>query len=97
VPAKTVSVNTVNIFSLSRLNELAKELPDPKKAAKAEGGYSPVIRLPIRDWNAVRDAGHPDREFEAHDNAFVEFEIMMWQDTKGKKSPRWVLRGLVAM
>lgn len=87
----------MNIFSLSHLNELAKELPDPNKAAKAGEGYSPVIRLPIRDWNAVRDAEHPDREFEAHENAFVEFEIVMWKNTKGKKIPRWVLRGLVAM
>ena len=87
----------MNIFSLSRLNELAKELPDPKKVIDADGGYSPVIRLPIRDWNAVRDADHPDREFEAHANAFVEFEIVMWKDTKGRKTPRWVLRGLIAM
>lgn len=87
----------MNIFSLAHLNELAKELPDPRKAAQAEEGYSPVIRLPIRDWNAVRDSEHPDREFEAHANAFVEFELVMWKDTKGKKSARWVLRGLVAM
>ncbi len=87
----------MNIFSLSHLNELAKELPDPTKAEQTEGGYSRVIRLPIRDWNAVHDAAHPDREFEAHDNAFVEFEIVMWKDTKGRKTPRWVLRGLVAM
>jgi hypothetical protein len=88
---------TMNIFSLSHLNELVKELPDPKKAAQSEEGYSPVIRLPIRDGKAVRDAKHPDREFEAHANAFVEFEIVMWKDTKGRKFPRWVLRGLVAM
>lgn len=87
----------MNIFSLSHLIELAKELPDPRRAAKAQEGYRPVIRLPIRDWNAVRDSEDPDREFEAHDNAFVEFEIVMWEDTNGKKSPRWVLRGLVAM
>ena len=87
----------MNIFSLSHLIELAKELPDPKKVAQVEDGYSPVIRLPIKDWNAVRDADHPDREFEAHDNAFVEFEIVLWKDTKGRKFPRWVLRGLVAM
>ena len=87
----------MNIFSMTHLNELAKELPDPKKAAQFEEGYSPVIRLPIRDWNAVRDAEFPDREFEAHENAFVEFEIVMWSDTKGVSSPRWVLRGLVAM
>ncbi len=87
----------MNIFSLSHLNELAKDLPDPKKASQLLSGYSPVIRLPIHDWNAVRDADHPDREFEAHGNAFVEFEIVLWKDTKGRKSPRWVLRGLVAM
>ena len=87
----------MNIFSLSHLNELAKELPDPKEAGLTEDGYSPVIRLPIRDWNAFRDADHPGREFEAHENAYVEFEIVMWKDTKGVSSPRWVLRGLVAM
>lgn len=87
----------MNIFSLSHLNELANELPDPGKVSRAEDGYRPVIRLPIRNWDAVRDAEHPDREFEAHENAFVEFEVVMWKDTKGKKTPRWVLRGLVAM
>jgi hypothetical protein len=87
----------MNLFSLSHLNELAKELPDPAKAELAEDGYRPVIRLPIRDWNAVRDADHPDLEFEAHENAYVEFEMVMWKDTKGVSFPRWVLRGLVAM
>ena len=87
----------MNLFSLEHLNELAKELPDPAKVQHAENGYRPVIRLPMRDWNAVRDADHPDREFEAHPNAYVEFEIVMWKDTKGVSSPRWVLRGLVAM
>jgi len=87
----------MNIFSLSHLNELAETLPDPREAAQAEGGRNAVIRLPIRDWNAVRDAEHPDREFEAHINAFVEFEIVQWKDTKGISAPRWVLRGLVAM
>jgi hypothetical protein len=87
----------MNIFSLAHLNELAKELPDPKNTMRAEGGYTPVIRLPILDWNAVCDADHPDREFEAHANAYVEFEIVMWKDTQGLNSPRWVLRGLVAM
>ena len=87
----------MNIFSLAHLNEVVKELPDPKEAAPAEGGYSTVIRLPIHDWNALRDADHPDREFEAHENDYVEFEIVMWKDTKGVSFPRWVLRGLVAM
>jgi hypothetical protein len=88
---------TMNLFSLSHLNELAKELPDPRKAALAEKGYSPVIRLPIRPWDARREADHPEREFEAHAAAFVEFEIVYWKDTRGVSSPRWVLRGLVAM
>ena len=49
----------MNIFSLTHLDELVKQLPDPNTAAHTEGGYSPVIRLPIRgDWNAVRDADH---------------------------------------
>ena len=87
----------MNIFSLTHLNELANELPDPLKAAQAEDGYSAVIRLPIRDWNAVRDADHPDRDFEDHENAYVEFEIIMMKGAKGAICPRWVLRGLVAM
>jgi len=87
----------MNLFSLTHLNELALGLPDPRESENSEQGYSPVIRLPIQDWNAVRDADHPDREFEAHDNAYVEFEIVMWKDTTGASFPRWVLRGLVAM
>ena len=87
----------MNLFSLSHLNELAKELPDPRMAAPAAKGYSPVIRLPIRPWDARREADHPEREFEAHAAAFVEFELVHWKDTRGMSSPRWVLRGLVAM
>ena len=87
----------MNIFSLTHLDELVKELPDPMKAVHSEDGYSAVIRLPIRDWNAVRDADHPDRDFEDHENAYVEFEIIMMKDAKGVICPRWVLRGLVAM
>ena len=56
-----------------------------------------MIRLPIRDWNAVRDADHPDCDFEDHENAYVEFEIIMMKGAKGVICPRWVLRGLVAM
>jgi len=87
----------MNIFSLSHLNELAKELPDPIRAIEAEEGYSRVLRLPIYDWNAVRNSDYPDRDFDNHENAFVEFEIMMLKDAKGESTPRWVLRGLVAM
>ena len=87
----------MNIFSLTHLDELVKKLPDPKKAAEADVGYSPVIRVPIRDWNAVRDADHPDSDFEEHENPYVEFEIVMLNNPKGVKCPRWVLRGLVAM
>jgi hypothetical protein len=87
----------MNIFSLSHLLELVKELPDPKQFVNANRGRSFVIRLPVRDWDAVRDADHPDREFEAHENAYVEFEIIQWKNTKGVSAPRWVLRGLVAM
>jgi hypothetical protein len=87
----------MNIFSLSHLLELVKELPDPKQFINANRGRSSVIRLPVRDWDAVRDADHPDREFEAHENAYVEFEIIQWKNTKGVSVPRWVLRGLVAM
>lgn len=87
----------MNIFSLPHLLELAKELPDPKEVANAEQGRGAVIRLPLKDWDAVRDADHSDREFDAHENVYVEFEIVHWKDTKGVSSPRWVLRGLVAM
>jgi len=87
----------MNIFSLTHLDELVKELPDPEKAERTEDGYAPVIRLPILDWNAYRDADHPDRDFEDHENAYVEFEIMKLKDLMGVSTPRWVLRGLVAM
>jgi hypothetical protein len=79
------------------LIELAAQLPNPLEAAQADAGYNAVIRLPIPDWDSVRDAEHPDREFEAHDNAYVEFEMLMRKDTKGVNSPHWVLRSLVAM
>ena len=81
----------MKLFSLAHLTELAKELPDPATA------QHPVLRLPLRDWDAVRDADCPDREFEAHQDAYIEFEIVRWKDTRGASHPRWVLRGLVAM
>ena len=87
----------MKIFSLSHLIELAAQLPDPIKVVHAEAGYNAVIRLPLRDWDAVRDAAHPEREFEAHENPFVEFEIVPWKNTRGVTAPRWVLRGLVAI
>jgi hypothetical protein len=43
------------------------------------------------------DADHPEREFEAHKDAFVEFEILPWKDTRGLITARWVLRGLAAV
>jgi hypothetical protein len=87
----------MKIFSLSHINELAAHLPDPLEATQAEAGYNAVLRLPLLDWDAVRDADHPEREFEAHKETFVEFEIVPWRDTKGATAPRWVLRGLVAI
>ena len=87
----------MKIFSLSHLLELAKELPDPQHFIHSERHRSSVIRIPIRDWDAIRDADHPEREFDAHENAYVEFEIVHWKNTKGVSAPRWVLRGLVAM
>lgn len=77
--------------------ELAAQLPDPAEAANADSGYSTVLRLPMPDWDAVNDAKHPEREFDAHENNFVEFEIVPWTDTRGMTTPRWVLRGLVAI
>jgi hypothetical protein len=87
----------MKIFSLSHLVELAAQLPDPAKAEHAEAGYNDVIRLPIHDWDAIRDAEHPEREFEAHEDHFVEFEMIPWKNTKGAAASRWVLRGLVAI
>jgi hypothetical protein len=77
--------------------ELATQLPDPAQAACAETGYNTVVRLPVLDWDAVRDVDHPEREFDAHENPFVEFELLQWKNTKGHTVPRWVLRGLVAI
>ena len=87
----------MNIFSLSHVVELAKQLPDPKEVVESERGYNRVVRLPLRDWAAVLDIEHPEREFDAHANAYVEFELVEWKDTRGVSSPRWVLRGLVAI
>lgn len=87
----------MKIFSLSHVIELSKLLPDPAAALRSESGYNAVIRLPVLDWDAVRDADHPEREFDAHENTFVEFELIQWKDTRGRTIPRWVLRGLVAV
>jgi hypothetical protein len=81
----------MNIFSLTHLNSLAKQLPDPLLAK------NPVIRIPLEKWDAIRDADHPAGEFEDHLNPYVEFEIVNWKNIKGVASRRWVLRGLVAM
>ncbi len=81
----------MNIFSLAHLNMLAKQLPDPVLAK------TPVIRIPLGKWDAIRDADHPAGEFEDHLNPYVEFEIVNWKNIKGVASRRWVLRGLVAM
>jgi hypothetical protein len=50
----------------------------------------------VQDYAAFRDADHPEREFEAHENNFVEFEIILWKETRGVFSPRWILGGVVA-
>lgn len=81
----------MNIFSLTHLKELAKQLPDPTHAKH------PVIRIPLAKWDAIRDADHPAGEFEDHHNPYVEFEIVNWKNIKGISARRWVLRGLVAM
>ena len=87
----------MKIFSLSHLIELAALLPDPSADNRADSGYAAVIRLPIREWDAVRDADYPEREFDAHKHAYVEFEAIPWKDTRGVTAPRWVLCGLVAV
>jgi hypothetical protein len=81
----------MKLFNLSHLNELSKELPDPKVAQ-----YH-ILRPPIQDWDSVRDAEHPEREFEAHEDDYIAFEVVQWKDPKGVSHPRWVLRGLAAM
>lgn len=81
----------MNIFSLSHLNSLAHQLPDPAKAPYR------VIRLPLAAWDPIDDKDHPAGEFEDHLNPYVEFEVIQWKNIKGIESPRWVLRGLVAM
>ncbi len=87
----------MKIFSLSHLVEIARRLPSPVWPADTEDAHHGVIRIPIRDWDAVLDAEHPEREFEVHANDYVEFELIPWKDTKGTLNPRWVLRGLVAI
>jgi hypothetical protein len=81
----------MKIFSLAHLNHLARRLPDPAAAVH------PVLRLAIEEWDAIDDAEHPAGEFEAHTDPYIEFEIVQWQNSRGISSPRWVLRGLVAM
>ena len=87
----------MKLFSLSHLIELSAQLPAPTKLAPAERGYTPIIRLPLHDWHAVHDAKHPEREFDAHKEPYVEFEVIPWKDTRGVIAPRWVLCGLVAI
>jgi len=87
----------LKIFSLSHLNQIAAQLPCPIKLAPAERGYTAVIRLPLRDWDAAKDADHPGHEFDAHKDNYVEFEVVPWKDTRGVTTPRWVLCGVVAI
>lgn len=81
----------MKIFSLSHIIELSTQLPDPRSAPH------PVVRLPLKDWDAVRDADHPGRQFDQHENPWVEFERINWKNSRGEDSPRWVVRGLVAL
>jgi hypothetical protein len=81
----------MNIFSLTHLNQLASKLPDPTKTTQR------VLRIPLSAWDPIADADHPAGEFEDHQQPYVEFEVIQWKNIKGISSPRWVLRGLVAM
>jgi hypothetical protein len=81
----------MNIFSLAHLNHLVRQLPDPETTVDR------VIRIPIDEWDPIDDKDHPAGEFEAHAKPYVEFELIQWKNIKGISSPRWVLRGLVAM
>lgn len=87
----------MKLFSLSHLIELSAQLPAPTEQTPAERGYTPIIRLPLPNWDAVRDAKHPEREFDAHQKPYVEFEAIPWKDTRGVIAPRWVLCGLAAI
>lgn len=87
----------MKLYSLSHLIELAALLHAPRELAPSEEGYTPVIRLPLRDWDAARDADHPEREFDAHKEHFVEFQVIPWKDTRGVTTRRWVLCGVVAI
>ena len=87
----------MNIFSLSHVVELAAQLPAPTLTGDAEAGYTMVIRLPVPKWDPIRDAAHPGRQFDVHDNDYVEFEVLPWTDSRGVISARWVLRGVVAV
>jgi hypothetical protein len=71
-------------------------LPAPTELAPSEEGFTPLIRLPLRDWDAVRHADHPEGDFDAHKDRYVEFEVVPWKDTRGVIPPRWVLCGVVA-
>lgn len=80
----------MNIFSLSHLIELAAELPNPSKESRAERGDNAVIRLPISDWDAVRDADHPEREFDAHTNGCVARSLR--KNHAANPATLWTLR-----
>lgn len=81
----------MNIFSLTHLNQLARKLPDPATTIHR------VLRISLSSWDPIEDADHPAGEFEDHPQPYVEFELIQWKNIKGITSPRWVLRGLVAM
>lgn len=76
---------------------MTAQLPDPAAAAQAAPGFNAVIRLAIQNWDAVCDGDHPEREFDVHENPYVEFQLIRWKDKRGGTTPRWVLRGLVAI
>ena len=69
-----------------------------KLAPRIQHGFATlVIRLPVPKWDPIRDAAHPGRQFDVHDNDYVEFEVLPWTDSRGVISARWVLRGVVAV
>lgn len=90
-------LSPMKIFSLSHLIELAPLLPDPSADTRADSGDAAVIRLPLRDWDAMRDADYAERKFDAYKHACVEVEAIPWKETRGATAPRWVLCGRVAI
>ena len=87
----------MKIFSLSRLIDLSREVPPPSGRTASRFASTEVLRLPIRRWDPVQDAAHPEWELEHLADTFVEFQLTPVRNIRGAFAPRWVLRGVVAL